>query len=86
MPRKPLDRPKQPVWFVVWEDVTDDPRWVDGREVAECFKPATLVEQVGYKVAVTKKYVLFASQRSSDGDWGNLTKIPRALIRKMRRM
>lgn len=91
MPRhKPLPTYGGRLVRVVWEDVASTAPWKEEREVDEWLKKPSYVIEVGYVVRKTTKYLVLASERGIEDDtptdWGNLTKIPRALIRSIRRL
>lgn len=77
-----------PLVLVIWEDATSNGGWksadiLDGWIAEEAWK----IHSVGYLLRDTKEYVVLAASWSKvDGQYGNLTRIPRALVRAMIRI
>ena len=79
MKRKKLEMfstKKFPLVIITWKDAVSDASWEEPEKIKAWADKDFIVENIGWIVARTDKYVVVCSEITEDGDYGNRTKVP----------
>ena len=71
---------------VEWWDAQSDCEWGDGKEVSAWGKERLIIYEVGWLVDDNDANVVITNQIALDGGIGNRTKIPKGMIKIIRRL
>ena len=82
---KSLDN-KYPLVYITWIDAESDNGWEDESALDAWIKKERLVHDVGWLVRESKDSVIIVNQLCTDGDTGNRTKIPRGMIKEIKKI
>lgn len=72
--------------YLEWVDAESDPEWNTLDKVKHWSEKDCYVFEIGWIVTENKKYVTICSQITEDGDLGNKTKIPKAWIKRKKKL
>ena len=82
-PEKSFSTKKFPLVIITWKDAVSDASWEEPEKIKAWANKDFIVENIGWIVASTKKYIVVCSEITEDGDYGNRTKIPKGWVVKM---
>ena len=71
---------RKPLYLITWEDPHSDCEWANCEQIEKFLKERAIVTEVGWIVDDNKEGIVISNQFSSDGDFGNKTKILKKLI------
>ena len=77
---------KKPLYLITWEDPHSDCAWADVEQIDKFLKEKAIVTEVGWIVSDNKDAIVISNQFSSDGDFGNKTKVLKKLIKTKKRL
>jgi hypothetical protein len=85
--RRPMKGlPDHPLLVIVqWDDIKGKADWVHAEDVAGFNKRCRCVT-VGYVLVDDEETLLVAGSRNNNGSWGDLTRIPRGVVRSVKRL
>lgn len=73
---KLFNNSKYPLYVVSWKDAVSESSWEDPEKVKQWAEKDYIVQNIGWVVCQTKKYLVVCSEVTEDMDFGNKTKIP----------
>jgi len=72
---------KYPLTYLTWIDAESDTDWTGEHKTELWIEEDFVVNEVGWIIAETDKYIVICSQICEEGSFGNKTKVPKAWIR-----
>ena len=76
-----------PLISVEWADAQSDCEWGSLEKVKKWVEKDCIILEIGWLVFENKEYIVITNQiGQEDGEFGNRTKIPKAWVRKRRRL
>lgn len=82
---------KLPLIYLEWEDAMSRSSWIDDSDLEAWSKDGFYVCQVGWVLKETSKFIMLASRRNPESEWGqtqwgNIQRIPKTWIRNRRKL